>query len=129
MAPRVSFDERVAVEDANDVSVDPDSNELAGEEPRDSVPRTGEDDPAVAVDLSQVAIRSQMAVGRRRRRGVLGSLDGVLDHRLGRLHDPEPEPLGRGPLAEGLVRSERVVVLDEGVQGLLGLLDRRERVL
>src|SRR6266545_2745727 len=99
-----------------------------GEEPRDSVPRTGEDDPAVAVDLSQVPVRSQV-VGRRRCRGVLGSLDGVLDRWLGRLHGPEPEPFRWGPLAEGLMGSERVVVLDEGVQGLLGLLDRRERVL
>src|SRR5439155_3731488 len=94
MAPGVSFDERDAVEDANDVSVDPDGDELAGEEPRDSVPRTGEDDPAVAVDLSQVPVRSQAPVGPHRCYGVLRSLDGVLDRRLGRLHGPQAEPLG-----------------------------------
>jgi hypothetical protein len=99
MAPGVSPDERIAVEDADEVSLDPDDDVLAGEEPRHAVPGPGEDDPAVAVDLSQVPVRSQVANGRRRRRGIEEGLGGDHGREFGRLHGAQPETLGRGPLA------------------------------
>lgn len=45
----MSPDEVIGLEDADDVSVDPNDDVLAGEEPRDAVSGGREDDPAVAV--------------------------------------------------------------------------------
>jgi hypothetical protein len=85
------------VEDADDISIDANGDELAGEGTPGAVPRAREDDPAVAVDLAQVA------VGARQGHGFLGGGCRLLDDRLGCLYRPEPEPLRRGALAEGLV--------------------------
>src|SRR6266542_564572 len=53
---RVGLDRSTLVEDADDVSVDPNADELPSEGPPHPVPGTGEEDPAVAIHLAQVAV-------------------------------------------------------------------------
>src|SRR6266542_6739050 len=119
---RVGLDRSTLVEDADDVSVDPNADELPSQGPPHPVPGTGEEDPAVAIHLAQVAVGDRLP-------DQVGGLFEVPQDRLGPLRGPEPEPFGRGSLAEGLVGPEGVVLLYVSVESLLGLLDGGEGVL
>jgi hypothetical protein len=61
----VSPDEVIGLEDADDVSVDPNDDVLAGEESRNAVSSGREDDPADAVVPKKGVQRSSMATDRR----------------------------------------------------------------
>src|SRR6266542_1311258 len=122
VAPGVGLHRSTVVEDADDVSVHPHGDELAREDPPHPVPSPGEEDPAVAVHLAQVASGERLP-------DQVGGLFGALQDRLGPLQDPQPEPFSRCSLAEGLVGPEGVVLLYVSVESLLGLLDGGEGVL